>query len=45
MLDEMVGITAGIFLARHGTYTEGFACALGGAVAAWVILSKNIKGK
>lgn len=38
MADEMIGIFAGMYLARSGTYWEGAACALGGAVAAWLML-------
>jgi len=41
MLDEMLGITAGMWLARNGTYLEGAACALGGMIAAWLMLRWN----
>jgi hypothetical protein len=44
MADEMIGIFAGMFLARHGTYVEGVACALGGAVAAWLLMSRSTTG-
>jgi hypothetical protein len=41
MADEMIGIFAGMYLARSGTYWEGAACALGGAAAAWIMLRRR----
>ena len=38
MADEFLGIATGMFLARQGTWLEAGACAVGGAVAALLML-------
>jgi hypothetical protein len=40
-VDESIGILTGMWLAKHGTYVEGLACALGGVLAAYVMLRKG----
>jgi hypothetical protein len=40
-LDEITAISIGMFLARHGTYTDAVCCALGGMTSAVLV----IKGK
>lgn len=40
MLDELLGIATGMYLARQGSWFEAIACALGGAVAAWIMLRR-----
>jgi hypothetical protein len=40
-VDECVGIGTGMFLARWGAWPDVLAVALGGTVAAWVVLHTN----
>lgn len=40
-VDECVGIGTGVFLARWGTLPDIVAVALGGALAAWVVLRRT----
>jgi hypothetical protein len=40
-LDEVTGISIGMFLARHGTWADAVCCALGGTFSALLV----IKGK
>jgi len=40
VMDEFLGIATGMYLARQGTWLEAAACAMGGAVAAWIMLRR-----
>lgn len=42
-VEEMVMLWIGIWLARHGAIPETISCALGGSVAAFVVMSKKIR--
>lgn len=44
-IEEMAMLWIGIWLARHGTLPETIACALGGTVAAFVVMTYKHKGK
>jgi len=39
-IDELLGIGTGIYLARYGTAIDVMACAIGGTLAALVIMRK-----